>query len=162
MSEKIHDIVHNLLDGIHTISKSETVVGEPQQAGDAMIIPVHRLKVAFGAGSAKAGTQGGRLGGETGAMGAGGAVELDPIAAIAVGRDGTPHILTVDGHAEGTWAALLQEVPDLLTRVVQAIGDRVGTEVKERLLSKPAAPALPTEPEKQLEAAGATGSEPST
>lgn len=137
MSEKIHDIVHNLLDGIHGIAKSETIVGAPQQAGDAMVIPVHRLKVAFGVGSAKGGARGESAGGESGGMAAGGAIELDPVAAIAVGKDGVPRILTVDGHAEGTWAALLQEVPDLAVKVIHALGDRVNTEVKTRLAEHP-------------------------
>ena len=147
MSEKIENLVHDLLDGIHGIAKSETVVGDPQQAGEAMVIPVHRLRIAFGVGSGKAGAKGKQVGGETGAMAAGGAVELDPVAAIAVAKDGTPRILTVDGQAEGTWSALLQEVPDLLARVVKALGDRVGPEVKQKILN--AAPeASPAE--KQL------------
>lgn len=135
MSDKISHLVHDLLDGIHGIAKSETVVGEPQQAGDAMIIPVHRMKVAFGVGSTKADAQGGRAGAETGGMAAGGAIELDPIAAIAVGRDGIPRILTVEAEPEGAWANLLQSAPDLLARVVKSLGDRVGTEVKERILA---------------------------
>jgi predicted glutamine amidotransferase/uncharacterized spore protein YtfJ len=157
MSDKIHEIVHSLLDGIHMMAKSETIVGEPQQAGDAMIIPVHRLKVAFGVGSAQAGAQSEKLGGETGLMGAGGAVELDPVAAIAVGRDGTPHILTVEGHAEGTWSALLQEVPDLMVRVIHSLGDRVSTEVKDRLLSGRAQAAPEAEPAAQAAGPAAPG-----
>jgi uncharacterized spore protein YtfJ len=135
MSDKISHLVHDLLDGIHGIAKSETVVGDPQQAGEAMIIPVHRMKVAFGVGSAKAGAQGGRAGAESGGMAAGGAIELDPIAAIAVGKDGMPRILTVEAEPEGAWANLLQEAPDLLARVVSALGDRVTTEVKQRVLA---------------------------
>jgi uncharacterized spore protein YtfJ len=149
MSEKIQDLVHDLLDGIHGMAKSETIVGEAQQAGEAMIIPVHRLRVAFGVGSAKGGAQGSRVGGDTGGMAAGGAVELDPIAAIAVGKDGIPRILTVEGQPEGTWSALVAEVPDFLARVIQALGDRVGTEVKDRILARQAA-AVPAE--KQLDA----------
>ncbi len=150
MSSKIDSLVHDLLNGISTISNSETIVGEPQRAGDATVIPVHKLKVAFAVGTAKAGAKGTRAGGETGGMAAGGAVELDPVAAIAVGKDGSPRILTVDGHAEGTWAALLQEVPDIMSRVVHALGDRVSSEVKDRLLTqKPAIAEVP-------EAAGIT------
>jgi uncharacterized spore protein YtfJ len=132
MSDKINEIVNNLLDGVHAISKSETIVGEPQQAGDATVIPVHRLKIAFGAGSAKAGAHRGKLGGDSGGQGAGGAVELDPVAAIAVGKDGHAHILTVDADSTSTWQSLLEEVPDMLAKIAHSLGDRVNLELKTR------------------------------
>jgi uncharacterized spore protein YtfJ len=133
MSEsKIGDIVSSLLSGVHGISKSETIVGEPQQAGDATIIPVHRLKIAFGAGSATAGAKGSKLGGKSGGHGAGGAVELDPVAVIAISKNGHAHLLTVDGDENSAWSALLQEVPDILGRLAQSVGERVKTELSAR------------------------------
>jgi uncharacterized spore protein YtfJ len=132
MSDKINELVNNLLDGVHAISKSETIIGEPQKAGDATVIPVHRLKIAFGAASAKAGAHRGKLGGDSGGGGAGGAVELDPVAAIAVGKDGHAHLLTVDADAGSTWAALLQEVPDLIGKIAHTLGERVNLELKTR------------------------------
>ncbi len=130
--KKIGEIVNNLLDGIHGISKSETIIGEPQQAGDATVIPVHRLKVAFGAGEAGAGAHGQRAGGDYGAQGAGGAIELDPVAAIAVGKDGHAHILTVEADSGTAWAKLLGEVPDMMGRVAAALGNRVTHELETR------------------------------
>jgi uncharacterized spore protein YtfJ len=129
---KIVDIVSSLLTGVRGISKSETVVGAPQKAGDATVIPVHRVKIAFGAASASAGAHGRKLGGDSGGQGAGGAVELDPVAAIAIGKDGQAHLLTVEGDEKGAWAGLLQEVPDLLTRVAESLGDRVRHELSTR------------------------------
>ncbi len=131
-NKKIESIVTTLLDGISGISKSETIVGEPRAAGEATVIPVHRLKVAFGAGSAKAGAHGSKLGGDYGAHGAGGAIELDPVAAIAVAKDGTAHLLTVEGDAQNTWAELLRDVPTVLTKVAASLGDRVQHELKSR------------------------------
>ena len=162
MSDKITNLVHDLLAGIHGIAKSETIVGEPQQAGEAMIIPVHRLKVAFGVGSAKAGAQAAKAGAESGGMAAGGAIELDPVAAIAIGKDGMPRILTVDAEAEGTWSALLQEAPDLIARVVTALGDRVSGEVKARMLESGAAKtkALEAPEEKRASAPSADAKAP--
>jgi len=156
MSEnKITEIVNSLLDGVHGISKSETVIGEAQQAGDATIIPVHRLKIAFGAANASGGAHAGKLGGDSGGQGVGGAVELDPIAAIAVGKDGHTRLLTIEADATKTWAALLQEVPDLMIKLAQAVGDRVDYELKTRGIKAPDrlehevdpdVPALPAEP----------------
>jgi uncharacterized spore protein YtfJ len=133
MSEsKIGDIVSTLLSGVHGISKSETIIGQPQQAGDATIIPVHRLKIAFGAGSATAGAKSGKLGGKSGGHGAGGAVELDPVAVIAISKNGHAHLLTVEGDESSAWSALLQEVPDILGRLAQSVGDRVRSELNAR------------------------------
>src|SRR5450432_4013600 len=133
MSEsKIGDIVSSLLSGVHGISKSETIVGEPQQAGDATIIPVHRLKIAFVAGSATAGAKSGKMGGKSGGHGAGGAVELDPVAVIAVSKNGHAQLITVEGDESSAWSALLQEVPDILGRLAQAVGERVKTELNAR------------------------------
>jgi len=133
MSEsKIADIVESLLSGVQGISKSETIIGAAQQAGDATIIPVHRLKIAFGAASANAGARSGKVGGDSGGHGAGGAVELEPVAAIAVGKDGTAHLLTVEGDEKAGWSALLQEVPDIVSRLANAVGDRVRLELQSR------------------------------
>lgn len=132
MSTKISELVNTLLDGVHGISKSETIIGQPQQAGDATVIPVHRLKIAFGAGNAKAGAHAGRSGADSGGQGAGGAVELDPVAAIAVGKDGHAHLLTVDADSMSSWSQLLAEVPDLVARLAHSVGDRVNLELKTR------------------------------
>jgi len=152
----ISEIVGTLLSGVHGISRSETIVGSPQQAGDATVIPVHRLKIAFGAASASAGAHGGRIGGDTGGHGAGGAVELEPVAAIAVGKDGTAHLLTVEGDARGTWSQLLSDAPELIAKVLHSVGDRFRNELSARAPAQVAevadarevAKALPESPEK--------------
>jgi uncharacterized spore protein YtfJ len=152
-NNKISEIVSSLLNGVQGITKSETIIGAPQQAGEATIIPVHRLKIAFGAASASAGAQGESVGGKSGGHGAGGAVELDPVAAIAISKDGHAHLLTVEGDERSAWSAMLQEVPDILSRLAQSVSDRVRHELKardsnaqrlnERAAEQEAAAALP-------------------
>ena len=133
MSEsKIGDIVSSLLSGVHGISKSETIVGEPQQAGESTIIPVHRLKIAFGAGSATAGGRSAKVGGKSGGHGAGGAVELDPVAVIAISKQGHAQLITVEGDEGGAWSALLHDVPDILGRLAQTVAERVRSELSAR------------------------------
>jgi uncharacterized spore protein YtfJ len=131
--DKLTNIVSSLLDGVHGISKSETIIGEPQKAGDTVIIPVHRLKLAFGAGAADAGAHSTRVGGDSGLHAVGGAAELDPVAAIAVTSDGHPHFLTVDSDATSTWAALLEEVPELMSKLAHALGERVAAKLMPEL-----------------------------
>ncbi len=121
----ISEIVNSLLSGVQGISRSETIIGAAQQAGDATVIPVHRLKIAFGAASASAGAHGARLGGDSGGHGAGGAVEIEPVAAITVSKDGHTQLLTVEGDSRGAWSSLLQEVPDLLIKLASSLGDRL-------------------------------------
>ena len=149
---RISEIVNSLLSGVHEISKSETIVGAPQQAGDATVIPVHRLKIAFGAASANAGGQGGKVGGSSGGQGAGGAVELEPVAAIAVGKDGHAHLLTVEGSPETAWSGLLSQVPDLISRFAQAVGDRAQRELAARVATDGESEALASEESKALPA----------
>jgi uncharacterized spore protein YtfJ len=143
---KIADIVESLLTGVQGISKSETIIGAPQQAGDATVIPVHRLKIAFGAASANAGARGSKVGGDSGGYGAGGAVELEPVAAIAVAKDGTAHLLTVEGDEKAGWSALLQEVPDIVSRLANAVGERVKLELASRGLQATHLPEQVSEP----------------
>jgi uncharacterized spore protein YtfJ len=133
MSEsKIAEVVESLLKGVQGVSKSETIIGAAKQAGDATVIPVHRLKIAFGAVSANAGARGAKLGGDSGGHGAGGAVELDPVAANAIAKDGTAHLLTVEGEEKGAWSALLQDVPDIVSRLASAVAERVRHELAAR------------------------------
>ena len=133
MSEsKIAEVVESLLQGVQGISKSETIIGAAQQAGDATVIPVHRLKIAFGAVSANAGARGAKVGGDSDGHGAGGAVELEPVAAIAVAKDGSAHLLTVEGDEKAGWSNLLAEMPDIVSRLANAVGDRVRLELSSR------------------------------
>jgi uncharacterized spore protein YtfJ len=125
----ISEIVNSLLSGVHGISRSETIIGAPQQAGDATVIPVHRLKIAFGAASASAGAHGARVGGESGGHGAGGAIELEPVAAITVSKDGVARLLTVEGDNKSAWSSLLAEVPDIVGRIAHSLGDRLRHEL---------------------------------
>ncbi len=128
---KITDIVSQLLEGVHGVSKSETIIGEPQQAGKAVIIPVHRLKIAFGTAAADAGGHVKQSGADTGAAGAGGAIELDPVAAIAVSESGNPHLLAVDSDASTSWESLIEQVPELVSKLVNALGERVTSKLNE-------------------------------
>jgi uncharacterized spore protein YtfJ len=123
---QVAGVVSTLLQGVHDLSRSETIVGEPQQAGDATIIPIHRLRLTFAAGTGKAGAHGTQLGGDYEGYAAGGAIDLDPVAAIAIDSSGKAQLLTVDSDSLSTWADLVGEVPSLITKVAQIVGDRLG------------------------------------
>jgi uncharacterized spore protein YtfJ len=139
---KITSVVHTLLDGLHSMSKSENLIGAPYTVDGATIVPVHRLRVALGAGSVQGGAKQNASSGESGALGAGGVVQLDPVAVITVGRDGVPRIMCVETEPNAT-EKLLEQVPDLLTRAAKLLSDRLGPYVG-KLVSREAATALPS------------------
>lgn len=126
-------IVSTLLDGVQDLSNSETIIGEPQQTGGATVIPVHRLRVTFGAGTTRAGAHGTKVGGDTSGYGAAGVVDLDPVAAITVSADGKAQLLTVESDSLSTWSHLIDEVPELVTKVAHVIGERLERSATKKL-----------------------------
>lgn len=129
MSNTLSEVVTQLLDGMNTISKTETLIGEPLTADDATIIPIHRIRVGFAAGVGKGDGRVASREGQGGSRGAGGMVQIDPVAVIAVGRDGAPRILSVDGDVDSGVARLLDQVPDLLLKAARTVTDKVAPEL---------------------------------
>ena len=121
---KVTKVVHTLLDGLHSMSKSETIIGEAYTLGDATIVPVHRLRVALGAGAVNGGAKQDASKGESGGIGAGGAVQIEPVAVIAVGRDGIPRIMCVETEGDAT-QKLLEQLPDMLGGAAKVLTERV-------------------------------------
>lgn len=121
---KITSVVHTLLEGLHSMSKSETLIGEPYTLGEATIVPIHRLRVALGAGSVHGGAKQAASSGESGALGAGGVVQIEPVAVITVGRDGIPRIMCVESEPNAT-EKLLEQLPEALGRAAKLLSERV-------------------------------------
>lgn len=125
MPGKLDQVLDSLLDGMHQISKIETVVGEPLQAGDAMLVPIHRLRVGFGVASVGAGGRGEDSQGNYGGRGVGGGVQVEPIAVVAIPKDGgRPRLMAVDGEPEQMLGQLFDQIPDLVGRVLNLVAPR--------------------------------------
>ncbi len=139
---KITNVVHTLLEGLHSMSKSETIIGEPYSLGDATIVPVHRLRVALGAGALQGGAKQDGTSGESGGLGAGGAVQIEPVAVIAVGRDGVARIMCVESESDAT-QKLLEQLPDMFGKVTKLLSERVAP-MLGRLVTGSSASALAT------------------
>ncbi len=122
---KITNVVHTLLDGLHTLSKSETVIGDAYTLGEATLVPVHRVRVGLGAGTLQGDAKQDSASGESGGQGAGGAVQIEPVAVIAVGRDGVPRIMCVESE-ESALEGLLRQLPDVLSKSVAVLSERLG------------------------------------
>jgi len=136
---KIKNVVHTLLDGLHSMSKSETIIGDAYQLGDATIVPVHRLRVALGAGAVHGGAKQDATSGESGALGAGGAVQIEPVAVIAVGRDGIPRIMCVEAENDAA-EKLVKQLPELLQSTTKVFSERIAP-LLSKLLSRASSPA---------------------
>ena len=121
---KITNVVHTLLDGLHSMSKSETIIGDPYVLGEATIVPVHRIRIALGAGSIQGGAKQEATSGESGGLGAGGAVQIEPVAVIAVGRDGIPRIMCVESESDAA-EKLMKQLPDPVSGAAKLLTERV-------------------------------------
>lgn len=122
---QITNVVHSLLDGLHSMSKSETIIGDPYTLGDATIVPVHRLRVALGAGAVHGGVRQDAQSGESGGLGAGGAVQIEPVAVVAVGRDGVARIMCVESESD-TAKKLMDQMPEMVGNIAKLLTERVG------------------------------------
>ena len=47
---EVNDLIKKLLKEVHTISTTETVVGEALQVGKSKLIPISKLSIGFGVG----------------------------------------------------------------------------------------------------------------
>ena len=116
------------------MSKTETLMGQPYTLGDATIVPIHRLRVALGAGAVHGGAKQDASSGESGALGAGGVVKIEPVAVVTVGRDGIPRIMCVENEPNAT-EKLLEQLPDMLGRTAKLLSDR-GLPMLSRFLNR--------------------------
>ncbi|PWJ71733.1 MULTISPECIES: GerW family sporulation protein [unclassified Fibrobacter] len=99
----IEKLAETLLEKLRFITKAETVIGNPIQAGEATIIPVSRVSVGFGFG-------GHQNKGDTSASGGGASVE--PVAFLVInGEDVRIMPITKD-------SSLASKVMDIIPDVV--------------------------------------------
>ena len=103
----ISDVVKVMMEQIKETVKSETVVGTPVEAADAVIIPVSKVAFGFGAGGGEKGE-----GGAENAMGTGCGVTIEPVAFVVVSK-GKAQLLPLKSR-EATLTRLIDLVPEIL------------------------------------------------
>ncbi len=109
----VQETLQTLLSEFKHTVKSETVFGDPFQAGTTTIIPVSKISFGFtAAGSAKNG----------GANGTGGGGQVTPVALISVKEDGDIKVHPI-GRERGDSLAdkLLDLAPDVVEQVTKAV-----------------------------------------
>lgn len=106
-------IIKTLMDEIKTITKTETILGEPINIGNNTIIPVCRIMVGFGAGGGE-GEMKEKRGGSGG--GGGGGLRVEPAAFIVVKGDQVSIMGTKPSKLEG----LVEAVPGIIEKIQKA------------------------------------------
>lgn len=95
----LNDLVKGLLSELEKVSKSDAVVGTVRDAGKAKVLPLSKVSIGFGTGTADIGGKSQREGKEKDAGveggGVGGALVVEPKAFVVVGEDGVPHMLAL-------------------------------------------------------------------
>jgi len=88
----ITNMIKNLLAELREMIKTETVVGEPIEAGDSVVIPVSKVSVGFGGGGGGSKADEKAAGGE--GSGIGGGASIEPVAFIVI-TEGKAQLLTL-------------------------------------------------------------------
>jgi len=103
----VTDAVKVVMEQIKETVRSETVVGTPVQAEDAVIIPISRVSFGFGAGGGNKSDAGTHSG-----MGTGGGASIEPVAFVVVSK-GKAQLLPLKSR-EATLTRLIDLIPSLL------------------------------------------------
>jgi uncharacterized spore protein YtfJ len=113
MASTAEAIIKTLMDEIKSITKTETILGDPINVGNNTIIPVCRIMVGFGAGGGEGEMQEKR-GGSGG--GGGGGLKVEPAAFIVIKGDQVSIMGTKPSKLEG----LVEAVPGIIEKIQKA------------------------------------------
>ena len=107
MSSSVEALIERVMGELHRIVQTQTVVGEPVQAGSVTLIPVSKISFGFGAGGGQEGK---------GQSGTGGGATVEPIAFVVVDADGKAQLLTFQ-EKEIKWSQLMELMPDAIGKI---------------------------------------------
>lgn len=113
MPSSVETLIERVMGELHRIVRTETVVGEPVQAGNVTLIPVSRISFGFGAG----GQEG------KGQSGTGGGATVEPIAFVVIDAEGKVQILSLKDK-ELSLGQLVELVPEALAKIKKFIGKK--------------------------------------
>ncbi len=113
MPSSVEALIEKVMAELHRIVRTETVVGEPVQAGNVTLIPVSRISFGFGAG----GQEG------KGQSGTGGGATVEPIAFVVIDAEGKAQILSLKDK-EISLGQIAELVPEALAKIRKFIGKK--------------------------------------
>lgn len=104
---ELNDLLQGMLGEIRKICRSDAIVGKPMKLGEAHLVPLCRVSIGFGAGSADVSGSGGQRDGSVEGGGAGGGITVEPRAFVVVAGDGVPQMLSMR-HGSATLQQALE------------------------------------------------------
>lgn len=113
MPSSVEILIEKVMGELHRIVQTETVVGEPVQAGNVTLIPVSKISFGFGAG----GQEG------KGQSGTGGGATVEPIAFVVIDAEGRVQILTLKDK-EASLGQLVGLVPEAIAKIRKFMGKK--------------------------------------
>lgn len=138
----VQELLKTLVDEIATLSRTETVVGEPLHLGEHTVIPISRVSVGFGGGSGEGeGGDGGKTSGKGEGGGGGGGIKVEP-AAFIVEHRGELSVLAAPTK-KGALSEMFEKMPDLFSKIAAATGGRGGKGGKTGAKGNADEPATP-------------------
>ena len=121
MASSVESLIERVMGELHRIVQTQTVVGEPVQAGSVILVPVSKISFGFGAGGGQEGK---------GQSGTGGGATVEPIAFVVISADGNAQLLTFKENSI-KWSQLMELVPGALGKIKSFVS-------KEKNPSEPA------------------------
>jgi len=107
MASSVEALIERVMGELHRIVQTQTVVGEPVQAGGITLIPVSKISFGFGAGGGLEGK---------GQSGTGGGATVEPIAFVVIDAEGSAQLLTFK-EKEINWSQLVGLMPDAIGKI---------------------------------------------
>lgn len=103
---KFSEVIESLFKGMETVLSTDTVIGEPKQIGDTIIVPI--IDVAFGVGA----NSGSKEKSDIGLGGMGG--KITPSAVLVIQGD---KIKLVNVKNQETSTKILDMIPDIVEKI---------------------------------------------
>lgn len=115
MSHNPREIIDTMLDRLHSLVNTETVVGDPVELGDVTILPVIKVSIGFAAGGGEGNREDAKNdrakeGG--GGGGGGGGASITPVGFITYDGQKVRFI----GVSKGKIDSLVETVPELIKK----------------------------------------------
>jgi len=121
MPTSVENLIERVMGELHRIVQTETVVGDPVQAGDLTIIPVSKISFGFAAGGGQE---------NKGQSGTGGGASVEPIAFLVIDNSGKVQIMTLNDKEVG-WGQLAELVPDALGKLKRFVDKKTDKDSAE-------------------------------
>lgn len=127
MAHAINDLVSDTMVKIREMMDSNTVVGQPIEAGGVTVIPVCKISIGYGSGGSDFAQKNQKQGnpnafGGAAAMG----VNITPVSFLVI-RDGNVRVVSVEQPPASTVDKVIDLVPGIVEKVESIVKEKKGS-----------------------------------